>query len=157
MVNFIAKDLDLDRRWIMSVLNILFGSFKTSNPSRLLVNELREAIRSGNKNRENELCNLIVQKGSAISTALAEAALGFDPDHLDKDHPNEKFYLARTALGLISEIGKLDKQSAKSLFERFVRGRDGSKVINQENWGGVFSTAIDTLQKLGYKVVEPRN
>lgn len=142
----------------MSFLNMLLRSSKTSNSSNLLINDLREAKRSGDRNRERELCDLIVQNGSAISTALAEVALEFDPDHPDKDHTDEKFYLARTALGLIGEIGKLDKQSAKSLFERFVRGRDGAKVINQEHWGGVFRTAIDTLQKLGYKVVvEPRN
>ncbi|MCP4706161.1 MAG: hypothetical protein GY865_16300 [candidate division Zixibacteria bacterium] len=95
----------------------------------------------------------IIQRGSATTPILTKIALEFDPNHLEDDPTEIKFTLARDALGLIGEIGKLEDNDAQAIFMQFIRGRSGGEA-NMENWGGVWSTAVHTLEKIGYHVVE---
>lgn len=129
------------------------GTEAVQSPQTQFINKLCESMRYGDLDKVNDLEQSIINQGATISTLLAKTALEFDPDQLEDDHPGEKFEVARTTLGLIGKIGELDEQSVELLFERFIRGRNGGEA-SKNQWGGVWGTAVDTLQKLGYKVVE---
>lgn len=157
----------------MGWLKRLFGSFKESSgaaeapfhhdeiqttPSshksaEELIAALKDAMMSGDMEREIEVCTLLVQQGSSISGMLAETALEFDPDSLEGDASGEKDLISETVLGLIGDIGELDEDLAQALFKRFIQGRS-LREAKLGNWEGVWSAAVETLEGLGYEVVE---
>ena len=81
-----------------------------------------------------------------LSYAVAEIVLQFQP----KDLGGDNFYVVRSALGILAEFGRLDEALAYSIFERFVANKNYQEVERQ-GWLGVHRTAMDTLQRLGYR------
>lgn len=86
--------------------------------------------------------------GRVYARALTEIALEYNPDYPEDDPGENKYSAAQAAVYLIGEIGCLDEQSGQQLFSRFIEGRTQGEAMN-ENWGGLFVDALESLEKLG--------
>jgi hypothetical protein len=122
----------------------------------LLITTLREAVGKDDWfNRRGEVSSLIIAERPPITRALASLALEFNPDHQERDLDKNRLTinLSAEAVCLIEKIGRIEDDSARSLFTRFIRGRDLRKLMEEPNatsWVGLYRQVGQTLARLGY-------
>lgn len=95
----------------------------------------------------------IIKMGKTAVPCLIDIALEFDPNRVKDDPTEEKRRNAQNAIFLIGEIGILNEEQSRKLYNRFVHNRTGGEAMNN-NWGGVWGDCCEVLCKLGYLRME---
>ena len=91
----------------------------------------------------------IIMQGKNITKTLVEIALEFDPNN--RNCPEEVVTLTKATLFFIGEIGYLEENDARRIFNRLIKNRTSQEAY-QNNWLGVYRDAVDALNKLGYSL-----